>query len=227
MGLTSSDFDRLNQIQAEDRVTAKDFDSAEFELLPEGNYLTVVDDLSVDQYNGTTKEGAPYSCDRIIITLKVLEPAKYAGKLIKWNRVNLYAKGEPEWARTKRIAFLTATGMVRKGDSAAVAAFQWAGLQRPTPMKFVFEVEHKMGEDKDGNKRLRAEGKGWSGGFKPATSWGTAGVEPAGTAGQYASTATSKANARPQQGQAQGQGQPKPNPAGQTQPAAAGKYDDM
>lgn len=217
MGLTQSDFDRLNAIQAEDKVTAKDFDGAEFEVLPEGHYLTVVDDLSMDQYNGTTKEGHPYSCDRIIITLKVLEPVRFAGKLIRFNRINLFAKGEPEWAKNKRLAFLTSTGLVKKGDSAAVAAFKWGSLLRPTPMKFVFELEHRMGEDKDGNKRLQTQGKGFNSGFKSALLWGTPGVDPAGANPAAARTEPKSA----------GQAQPKP----QAQPAAAtgdgGKFKDL
>lgn len=224
MGLTQSDFDRLNAIQSEDRVTAKDFDAAEFEVLPEGHYLTVVDDLGMDQYNGTTKEGQPYSCDRIIITLKVLEPAKFAGKLIRFNRINLFSKSEPEWAKNKRLAFLTATGLVKKGDAAAVAAFKWGSIWKPTPMKFVFELEHRMGEDKDGNKRLQTQGKGFNSGFKSALLWGTPGIDPAGTNPAAARTEP-KSPAT-----VTGQAHPKPQAQGQAQPAAAtgsNKFDGL
>jgi hypothetical protein len=184
MSLTDEDKKKLRGIQAEDNPTLKDFDSAGDFLLPEGHYLVQVEDVRLEDYNGEK-----YSCDKIVFDCVVVEPAKYAGKTVKFNSINLYAKGEREWARNKRLAFLVSAGLVRKGDSAAVAAFDWSTLEGA---KFVQEIEHnhyeKRRDDGTTEKKVNSRGKGFSLGFKPATAWGTPAAMPvagaaAGTAG--------------------------------------------
>lgn len=208
MGLTNTDWDKLNQDQQQDVVTAKDFDNAgEFELLPEGHYLVEIDDLKVEEYQGTIKDsGKPYACNQLIIDVKVIEPVKYAGKRIRWNRFNMFSKGEPEWAKNKRLAFLTSTGLVKKGDAAAVAAFRWQTLVQPKPMRFVFELEHVVQKGGKNDGKLTQQGKGFCGGFKAASLWGSPAAPVAGTttaaggsATKQQSAATNNMQAKPQQ----------------------------
>lgn len=184
MSLTNEDKKKLRGIQAEDKPTLKDFDSAGDFLLPEGHYLVQVEDVRLEDYNGEK-----YSCDKIVFDCVVVEPAKYAGKTIKFNQINLYAKNEPEWARNKRLAFLVSAGLVRKGDSAAVAAFDWSTIEGA---RFVQEIEHNHYEKKrdDGSveKKVNSRGKGFSLGFKPATAWGTPAAMPVAGASAAAST---------------------------------------
>lgn len=141
-----------NMIPEEPEPTADEMRDAEeggsFELLPEGDYLVRIFEVGADVRH-TDRESYP----QLVLKMKVVEPSEFEGRII-WERVRMYAVGEPEWARNKRIAMLRKLDLVPQNDPRSFSRFDWPSLKG---LVAVYGLEHRTYEDKQGKQRTATQ----------------------------------------------------------------------